>query len=366
MNILLVTTHLNVGGITSYLFTLTRQFLLRGHRVYMISSGGTREDDFARLGATLIRANVRTKSEVNPALYFQIPRFLRIIKENRIDIIHSHTRVTQVLGQVLGYLSKVPYVATCHGFYKTRWFRKACPSWGKAVAAISQPVKTHLVSDFKVPEDKVYLIPNGVDVDMINPFDEETKKRNREKFQISQSPVIGMVSRLEHIKGHGVMINAMPEILKVFPSALLFIAGEGKAGKDFEAQTHRLGLEKHVRFASIFNPFREIHSLLDVFAMPSLDEGFGLSGMEAQAAGVPVVASNVGGIPTYVVHEKTGLLVPPNDSAALAAALIRVLKNPDYAKELSGQAREFVKNNFSAENTANLTLSMYDDVGRRL
>lgn len=362
MKILLMTTHLNVGGITSYLFALSRQYVLKGHQVFLVSAGGTRAQEFEREGICLIPAAVRTKSEISLRMYCDVPRLLKIIRENQIQIIHSHTRVTQFLGQVLSFFSNVPYVATCHGFYKTHWFRKTFPCWGQAVVAISPSVADHLISDFKVSADQVFMINNGIDLESFHEVDQVGRQQTREKFKIRQTPVLGMVSRLADVKGHSVLIDAMPAIIKEFPDVLLFLAGEGKMKAQLQAQASRLGISEHVMFASVFNPSGAILSLFDVFVMPSIDEGFGLSGMEAQASGLPLVASNVGGIPSFVFHEQTGLLVPPSDPPALAAAIVRFLKDPDFAHKIAKQARKFIQENFSSEITADKTLQMYQKI----
>ncbi len=362
MKILLIATHLNVGGITTYLFALCRQYVAKGHQVFLVSSGGARQGEFIEQGVTLVKAAVRTKSELSPRMYCDVPRLIRLIRENQITIIHSHTRVTQFLGQALSFFSGVPYVSTCHGFYKTHWFRRTFPCWGKAVAAISPPVKDHLINDFKIPEREVFLINNGIDLESFVPVDDIGRQKIRMKFNITHSPIIGMVSRLADIKGHNVLIDAMPRIIKEFPNVLLFLAGEGKMKAQLQAQTANLGINEHVRFASVFNPSGAILPLFDVYVMPSTDEGFGLSGMEAQAAGLPIVASNIGGIPSFVFHEKTGLLVEPKDSTALALAIIRFLKDPDFAHRIGSQARKFIQENFSSEMTAAKTLQMYEKV----
>ena len=360
MKILHLTTHLNVGGITSYLFALSRQYLKKGHRVFLASAGGVRECEFEKLGVAVFHAPLKTKSEVNPRVFYHVPRFLKFIRANQIEVIHSHTRVTQVLGQVLSWFSGVPYVSTCHGFYKTRWFRRVFPSWGMAAVAISPPVKEHLIQDFKMPADRVFLIQNGIDGDAFYQLTDDRRAASRQNFKITQGPVLGMVSRLADTKGHDVLIHAMPLILKKFSQALLFIAGEGKMQAKLKQQVADMDLKGHVHFAPVFNPSGRILSLFDIFVMPSLDEGFGLSGMEAQLVGLPVVASDVGGIPTFVHHEKTGLLVPPGDPVKLAEAIIRVLQDKGLALRLGSQAREFILQNFSAAVMADKTLSMYE------
>lgn len=362
MKILLITTHLNVGGITSYLFALCRQYIAKGHQVFLISSGGAREREFQNAEVVLIKAAVGTKSEVSPRMYCELPRLLKFIQKNAIEIIHSHTRVTQFFGQALSFFSGVPFVTTCHGFYRTHWFRKTFPCWGKAVVAISPPVKDHLVNDFNVSEEKVFLINNGIDLESFQAVDDQNRQENRRKFNILQTPVIGMVSRLADVKGHSVLIDAMPLIIAEFPNVLLFLAGDGKMKAQLQAQAVSLNITNHVMFASVFNPSGTILSLFDVFVMPSIEEGFGLSGMEAQASGLPIVASNVGGIPLFVFHEKTGLLVEPKNSQALAQAILRFLKDPDFAKRIGSQARKFIQENFSSEITATKTLEMYQKV----
>jgi len=362
MNILLVSTHLNVGGITSYLFGLCRYYLKNGHRVFLVSAGGMRAQDFSREGVILIKAAVLTKSELNPRMYCDVPRLLKVIRDNHIEIIHSHTRVTQFLGRALGKLAGIPYVATCHGFYKTHWFRKTFPCWGEGVVAISPPVKEHLLKDFRVSEERIYQIQNGVDIDSFRVVTDEIKKKARERFAIKNDPIIGIVARLADVKGHSVLIDAMPEIVKYFPKVLLFIAGEGKMEAKLKEQTARLGLNDNVKFAALFNSSSDILSLFDVFVMPSIDEGFGLSGMEAQIAGLPLVASNVGGIPIFVHHERTGLLVPVKDPAKLAEAILRFLNDREFAHKIGKQSREFIEKNFSADITAEKTLDMYKDV----
>ncbi len=362
MRILLITTHLNVGGVVSYLLTLCREYVGKGHEVFLVSSGGSLIDEFTKAGVITITAAVGTKSVIDPRIYFEVPRLVKLIREKQIHIIHSHTRVAQFLGQVLSFFSGIPYVATCHGFYKTHWFRRTFPCWGKAVVAISPPVRQHLINDFKVPAEKIFLINNGVDLQLFQMVNEQARKEMRLKFNLTRTPILGMVSRLADVKGHSVLLDAMPTIIKKFPQVVLFIAGDGKMKGKLLAQTKRLGIEQSVIFASVFNTSGTVLTLFDVFVMPSLDEGFGLSGIEAQAAGIPLVASNVGGIPIFVSHEKTGLLVEPKDSQALATAILRFLHNPDLAKQIALQARKFVEENFSVEVTATKTIEMYQKV----
>ena len=127
MNILFLTTHLNAGGITSYLLTLTKGFSEKGHGVYIVSSGGNQQNDFVALGARCVVLNIKAKSELDLRIYFALGFLKKYIRDNHIDVLHGHTRITQVMARILRNLTGVPYVTTCHGFFKPRFFRKIFP-----------------------------------------------------------------------------------------------------------------------------------------------------------------------------------------------------------------------------------------------
>ena len=151
----------------------------------------------------------------------------------------------------------------------------------------------------------------------------------------------------------------MPRILEKFPTARLFIAGVGKMGADLKQRVADRRLTAQVIFAPVVDRAADLLPLFDVFVMPSLQEGLGLSVMEAQAAGLPVVASRVGGIPSLIEHGKTGFLVDPQHSLALAELVIRLLKDPEEARMMGRRAREFIEKNFSAADMAAKTIEVY-------
>ncbi len=358
MNILLLTTHLNSGGITSYLLTLCRQLVRQDNRAWIVSSGGNREEEFVKAKAEVLTIPIRTKSELSPQIYFALPKLAGLIRRERIDVIHAQTRVTQVMGTLLSRMTGVKCVSTCHGFFKPRWSRRLFPCWGRVIA-ISPAVQEHLLNDFKVKENHVTLIPNGIDVADFPLCDEQSRRARRKEFQLAEGPVIGIIARLSDVKGHSVLIEAMPRILEKFPTARLFIAGVGKMGADLKQRVADRRLTAQVIFAPVVDRAADLLPLFDVFVMPSLQEGLGLSVMEAQAAGLPVVASRVGGIPSLIEHGKTGFLVDPQHSLALAELVIRLLKDPEEARMMGRRAREFIEKNFSAADMAAKTIEVY-------
>ncbi|MFH1359907.1 MAG: glycosyltransferase family 4 protein [Candidatus Omnitrophota bacterium] len=359
MNILILSTHCHTGGIASYILTLTKSLLSRGHRVIVVSSGGDRVNDLIAMGARHQTFALRTKSELNPRLYLSLKKLRELIRNEKIDIIHAHTRVTQVIGFFLQKMSQKPCVCTCHGFFKPRLSRKIFPCWGNRTIAISEAVRRHLEKDFHVPKDKIDLIPNGIDLDEFRLIDEKTKEDRRKEFHLDQGPVIGIIARLSDVKGHDILISAMKHIVQEIPQARLMIIGEGKREDLLKQMTKELGLAQNISFYPIVNKTAWILPIFDIFVMPSIQEGLGLSVMEAQAVGLPVVASRVGGIPSLIQDNETGVLVSSKDPKELGRAVIALLKDPIRAKKIGESARLFIQKEFSAEKMVEKTIACY-------
>ena len=169
MKILQLTTHLNRGGITSYLYNLSRALLERGHLVFAASSGGSLVSEFEKAGIKHIPLPINTKSELSPKLWRSAARLKKIISQEKIQIIHTHTRVTHCVGWQLSRKTGVHHLATAHGYYKLRWGRKIFPAWGEKTVAISPAVKEHLLNDFKLQEKKVKVVFTGVDLEKFSP-----------------------------------------------------------------------------------------------------------------------------------------------------------------------------------------------------
>ncbi len=362
MKILLLTTHLNTGGITSYLLTLAKELRAGGDRVFLVSAGGGQEEAFRRLGVQVINLPIRTKSELSPRIYAALGKVSRLIREQGIDVIHSQTRVTQVMGTLLSRMTGRGHVTTCHGFFRPRWFRRMWPCWGDAVIAVSPAVKEHLERDFDVKKDRIVQVINGIDPDHFSPVRDGEKEDIQRKHSIPAGPVVGIIARLSDVKGHDVLIRAMTKIGAEVGNAQLVIVGTGKTEAMLKRLVQQLGLNASVHFLPVVNRTREILPLFDLFVLPSLSEGLGLSVLEAQAAGVPVIASRVGGLPHLVEEGKTGVLVEPGNVDALAAAVLTLLKDPQTAARMAQRARDKVLREFSSEHMTEKTRAVYGRV----
>ena len=174
--------------------------------------------------------------------------------------------------------------------------------------------------------------------------------------------VIGAACRLVPLKGLVDLIRAMALLYLEFPTLRLEIGGTGPQREDLEREVGRLGLTGRVRFLGWQQDLGPIFRSWDIFALPSLEEGFGLAALEAMAAGLPVVASAVGGLPELIEHGRTGWLVPPGDSTALANRLRELVSNPALRREMGLAGATRARDNFSVDRMVAAIAGIYDRV----
>jgi glycosyltransferase involved in cell wall biosynthesis len=228
------------------------------------------------------------------------------------------------------------------------------------VVAISDAVRRHLADDLGVAQRKIYLIESGIDLEAFVPADEQQKRERRQRFHLGEEPVLGMIARLSDVKGQDVLIEAMRKIVGAVSNVTLLLVGEGRMEARLRKRVGRLHLQDHVRFISVVNKTQEMLSLFDVFVVPSRQEGLGLSIMEAQAMGLPVVASRVGGIPSLIEDGKTGVLVEPGKSDLLAEAIIGLLRDKGRSKTIGAAGRTFIQENYSSEKMIDKITALYE------
>lgn len=359
MNILYITNHLNIGGITSYVLTLSNGLKKMGHNVYIASGGGELSSKLIDNGIVYIPIPMRTKQEVSPAIFISMLKLLGPIKKYNIDVVHSNSRTTQVLGCLLQKFTGVPHIWTCHGFFKRRFSRKVFPCWGQKIIAISESVKEHLINDFKVEKKKIYVIHNGIDVNRFSGPRTENREPAKKAFGLDNGPVIGIVARLSDVKGHTYLIEAMYAVINKVPQAQLLIVGDGKMRQELINLTKSLGISKSVFFIPSVKDTRDVLSIMDIFVMPSVKEGLGLALMEAMAYGLAVIGSRIGGIRSLIQDGYNGLLINPKDAKDLSKAILELLKDPPRRAILGNNAKSFIGQNFSQEKMAKETERSY-------
>ncbi len=361
MKILILANHLNPGGISSYIITLAQGLALRGHKVYIGSSGGDWERRANGDNVEHIFIPLKTKSVISPKLFLAQRILQRFIIEKQIDIIHAQTRITGWLAYWLARRNPVGYCYTTHGFLKPRWGRRLYPCWSPLVIAISEPVRQHLIDDFKLQPQRIRLVHNGVKASGLRSLVPGRESEIKKIFGLKEHPVVGIIARLSDVKGHTYLLMAMRDVIKEIPGAQLLSIGDGRIREDLNLQAAYLGIENNVHFIPSVLDTTEAFSVMDVFVMPSLEEGLGLAIMEAMSFGVPVIASSVGGITSLVKDGSSGLLVGPADSKALAAAIIDLLKNKEKGLALAANARVLIAKEFSIDKMVKETEKVYKE-----
>ncbi|MFC1754568.1 glycosyltransferase family 4 protein [Thermoproteota archaeon] len=365
MNILYITTHLNRGGIVSYLLSLAVQLKKRGHEIVVASSGGECEELLSKNSIRHIRIPISTKNNISPKVfisYFILKRFIHGSNQ-KIDVIHAHTRVTQVLSFLLSRRLNIPLITTCHGFFRPRWHRRIFPCWGDKVIAISSQVRTHLMADFNVEEKMIALIHTGVDLQKFKVRTPEEVKTLKREIGIGQnSLVIGSAARFSDVKGLEYFIRAALHVRKEKEDIRFLLVGYGKDEDRLRHIAKDLNIEDTVIF---YKPVREIQEYLcvmNIFVMPSIQEGLGLSILEAQAQKIPVIASRVGGIRDIIDDNITGILVSPRDELAISRAILHLLRSEGQYKEFQQNAYEKLTREFSLYKMINETEKIYEDL----
>jgi glycosyltransferase involved in cell wall biosynthesis len=357
MNILLLTSHFNPGGVTTYCLVLCRYLANDGHRMIVASGGGACVKELESLGIKHYQVPINTSSELNPKLFRAYRQLKKIIADENIQVIHAQSRVTQVLSYFLSRVRPVRRVFTCHGFFKRRLFRALFPLWGDRVIAISRPVADHLSDDWNVSVNDIVMVPHGIE-----PYKTRAEKALNTKSRADQI-LIGTFGRFSSVKGYHILIEAMAHLKQKSLNIKLVLVGQGSEQQSLQRQVRQLRLSDDIRFETKADQFESTLSSLDIFCAPSLQEGLGLSILEAMQRGMPIVASNVGGIPELIKHEETGLLVSPGSALDLANALDRLVSNPELRYRLGKQAKRYVEKSFPLKRMIDETRMVYDTAG---
>ena len=204
------------------------------------------------------------------------------------------------------------------------------------------------------PDVEVAVIPYGVDLDRFHPQEHDPR----------DDLVVGSVGRLSPEKGLKYLLRAMAKITRQEPRARLLLAGDGPERRSLERLATRLGLVDRVEFTGevAHDQVPQTLARMNVFAMPSTWEGFGVAALEAAAMGLPVVASNVHGIPDVVEDGVTGILVPPKDVAALSQAILRLLRDPEERRRMGRAGREMVATRYSWADNVRQMEALYNSL----
>lgn len=357
MKILQILPELNVGGVETGTVDFAKYLVEHGHQSIVVSNGGRLVEELTKNGSQHYQMPVHKKNLWT--MVRLIPKLRKIIVAEKVDIVHARSRVPAWIAFFACHKTNAQFITTCHGFYKTKIFSQIM-GWAKLVIVPSRAIGRHMIDTYDVPAENIRCIPRSVDI---------SKYQNQHTIDPNkQYHVVSIVGRLTSLKGHEYFLKAMAKLVRQRPFIKIWIIGDAPANKqdykkELETLVHRLGLKNYVEFLGQRSDIPQLLTQTDVLVMSSTEpESFGRVILEAQAAGVPVVATQVGGVVDIIEHRQNGLLVLPKDTDAMADAVLNLLKDTNLAQRLVDEAKKKIKEQFMLEHMASSTIAVYEEL----
>ncbi|MDO8603445.1 MAG: lipopolysaccharide heptosyltransferase II [Candidatus Omnitrophota bacterium] len=360
MNILQILPKLDVGGVETGTIDLSKELIKRGHKVIVVSGGGLLVKNLIKMNVKHIELPVYKKSLF--AIASSIKKLEAIIKDERVDIVHSRSRVPNIIAFFAARHVGAKFITTAHGYYSNHFVSRVT-GWAKFVIVASSVIGRHMIEDFKVPHERVRLIPRGVDIDNFNFNAPEASSKSEYK--------IGVVGRITPIKGHGFFLQAIARVVRLFPKVKVLIVGDAPKDKpgyieNLKSLVKQLQIEKYVEFLGAQYDIPKIMSGLDLLVLPSIgQEAFGRVIIEAGASGVPVIATRIGGAIEIIEDGHTGILVRPGDILEMVNSIIRILKDRELSRAIAIEARKKIEKEYSLVKMAEDTIKVYEEACKK-
>jgi glycosyltransferase involved in cell wall biosynthesis/predicted ATP-grasp superfamily ATP-dependent carboligase len=299
-------------------------------------------------------------------------RLARLARRRRIDVLHSHEFTMNAYAFAAGLMARKPTVATVHGNLeyaaarrRRRLVYRTAARLAGPLIAVSRDTRRRLTTEFRLPAERVQVVPNGIALPAAPP-DRETARAWRREWGLPEDGfLIGAVGRLQPVKGYDLLVRALSLLAERGVDARLAFVGQGDERTALERLARRLAIAERVVFCGYREEIPARLGAFDVIVAPSRYEGLSLALIEAMASWRPVIASDVGGNPEAIEDGVSGLLTPPEDPNALAAAIAQVALDPDLARRLGEGARARAEQEFSITAMIAAYERLYDDRARR-
>lgn len=368
----LVLTRLRAGGKEHCVVDLANALFDQGRHpiIVCLSAGGGLERKLRHRDIRVIWMNKAPGNDLRIPL-----RLARILRREAIDIVHSNNWGTMLECLMAAAFAGIRTVIhTQHGLdygwgasradARSPWrnlVKRVAARRFTRIAAVSEEVRAMITGEWGVPESRVALIQNGVD---LRTTEMSAAERERRRALLGLAPgdfLVGSVGLFRPVKDFPTLIEAFRIVRSQRVQAKLVLIGDGSERADLEELVRRGGLGSSVQFLGIRSDVEELLPLLDLFALSSTSEGTSISILEAMGAGIPVVATRVGGNPGIISHGETGLLVPARSPMEIATAILSVVDHPAVGSALGRRAQEVVHTHFTAERMAADYTRLYTD-----
>lgn len=358
---------LSVGGTERNAVRVLGELHRGGHPVQLaVFRGGPLGTDLGTLGIPVHRIEV--SSFYSPAFVREARRLAHFVEEQGIRLLHAHDRYSNIFAAAAGVLGlSIPTIAS------KRWDSRGDPWPMRAASRFalraatrvlvnSEAVAETAIRDEGVRASRIRVIPNFVDDVLFETATPSLRDEMRRELGLRpDQPVVVCVANLRPVKNHRLLLESVAAIRSAFPEVRLVLVGDGPSAGALERQAEEMRLTEQVMFLGQRSDAWRFHAAGDVSVLASVSEGFPNALVEAQALGVPVVATAVGGVVEAVLDQRTGLLIPEGDAAAMTGAILSLLRDPGRRRAMGLAAREATRK-FSRESVMARMLELYQEL----
>lgn len=357
MKIVQIIPELNEGGVERGVVELNREFVKRGIESFVISAGGKLENQINLAGGNHVKFDVCSKNIFT--VFRRVKGLKKILKELKPDIIHVRSRVPAWLVYFANKSLKIKVVSTVHGFNSVGFYSSIMQK-ADAVICVSNSIKEYIQKHYQTNENKITVIPRGIDLDLFNPknIDETFIENFKKEFTLKDKFIVSSVGRVTQLKDYETFIKAIMLVKKEIPNIVGLIVGGVRSDKEdylnsLKNLIKELNLEENIIFAGSQSKIEQIYTLSDVVISSSKKpESFGRAVAEAICMNKPVIATNHGGVKDIIIENINGFFFEVGDEKELALNIIK-------AKDLSFDGYSYISKNFSLENMVSKTLEVY-------
>lgn len=368
LRILHVVDSFDIGGTETQMVQIACRLAQRGHSVTVapLRAGGALEVQLRKAGIRIVEFPKRQKLLSFQGI-FQVMRLARFIRREKFDAVHSHDLWSNLMAIPAARMAGAPVILSSQrNMAHIPWytpFRKRVVRFihglANGVIVNSEAIRELLVREFHVPQERVHVLHNGVDLDRFM-----NARGNRREVLPSISSngkwILHIANMNSEVKGHDALIKAAGLISSAAIGEVHFILiGDGSLRPGLEDHVREAKLDNCVHFAGRRSDTAELLACGDLFVFPSLAEGLPNAVLEAAAAGLPIVATAVGGIPEIIENDLNGISVPPGDSQALADASLRLLKDRELSDQFGRAAQATVQAKFGFDKLADALTGLY-------
>ncbi|MBF0358964.1 MAG: glycosyltransferase [Magnetococcales bacterium] len=360
-------TSLPVGGAENLLLSLLKKLDTSKYHstICCIRDKNVIGNEIEKMGFKVLELGLLEKGGFDRKI---VSAIAEVIKSEEIEIVHSHLYHANLYGRLAARRAEIPAIISIHNTYadQRKWHRHLMNRFlasfhTTAIIAGSEEIRQDIIRYDRVDPSLIQVIANSVDLTISE--SQLSREEARSRLGIPHDTLVfGTVGRLEEQKGHRFLIDAMHTLKKQQIYPILLLIGSGRQEKNLREQIERLGLLDQVRLLGTRRDLGDLFRSLDIFVMPSLWEGLSLAMLSAMGAGLPVVATDVGGVTGVLGEDEFGLRVEPGNAQALADSMERLINNPQERENFAKKGQQHIMENYSDANLVARLGEIYDMV----